>query len=118
MPSLSSQCCVRARMRSWFACPSSAWGGAASCATEGSEVSSPGTRHSVARMVDRERDGGVVDQENMSATRGALPAHDLFGRDYTDTSYEDRGGHRPDLHSIVVRARGLGVSPSCAWGGE
>jgi hypothetical protein len=26
-------------------------------------------------------------------------------------SYGDRGGHRPDLPSIVVRARGLGVSP-------
>ena len=39
-------------------------------------------------------------------------AYDPSVRDYADTSYENRGGHRPDFLSIVVRAGVLGVSPA------
>ncbi len=39
-------------------------------------------------------------------------AFDPSVRDYADTSYENRGGHRPDFLSIVVRAGVLGVSPA------
>jgi len=39
-------------------------------------------------------------------------ASDPSVADCRDTSYGDRGGYRPDLPSIVVRAVGLGVSPA------
>ncbi len=39
-------------------------------------------------------------------------ADDPSAPDYGGTSYENRGGHRPDFLSIVVRAGVLGVSPA------